>query len=144
MEHAEYVYTSGMTESDIDDQLRTGHHGVLGLAHDDDAYAVPLSYHYDGGRFLLRVSGHDRDSEKRRFLDTTDTATFVCYDASADESWSIHVRGPIREWDGDADEATLNEWFPPFRLFDEAVERVAFTLYALEMETVIGRQTTRS
>ncbi|TKX79167.1 pyridoxamine 5'-phosphate oxidase family protein [Halorubrum sp. SD626R] len=143
MEHAEYVYTSGMTESDVDDHLRAGHHGVLGLARDDDAYAVPLSYHYDGERLLIRVSGHDRDSEKRRFLDATDTATFVCYDASADASWSVHVRGPIREWDGDVDEATLNEWFPPFRLFDEAVEQVAFTLYALEMETVVGRQTTQ-
>ncbi|QWC18865.1 pyridoxamine 5'-phosphate oxidase family protein [Halorubrum sp. 2020YC2] len=141
MEHVEYVYTSGMSESEVDSRLRGGEHGVLGLANADDAYAVPLSYHYDGDRLLLRVSGHDGDGEKGRFLETTDTATFVCYEASADESWSVHVRGPVRRWERTVDEATLNEWFQPFRLFDEAVENVAFALYELRMETVIGRTT---
>ncbi|RLM64152.1 pyridoxamine 5'-phosphate oxidase family protein [Halorubrum sp. Atlit-26R] len=141
MKHAEYVYTSGMTESETDARLRAGEHGVLGLAADDDAYAVPLSYHYDGDRFLLRVSEHDDESEKRSFLEATATATFVCYESSTDESWSVHVRGPIRKVDAEVDEATLNERFQPFRLFDEAVENVAFSLYELGMETVIGRKT---
>jgi hypothetical protein len=140
MEHVDYVYTSGMSESDVEERLRAGEHGVLGLADSDDAYVVPLSYHYDGGRFLIRVSEHD-DSEKVDYLETTETATFVCYDASADESWSIHVRGPVVEWDGDVDEKTLNAWFPPFRLFDEPVGDVEFSLYELEMETVTGRKT---
>ena len=141
MEHAEYVYTSGMSESDVDGHLRASQHGVLALADDDDAYAVPLSYRYDGERFLLRVSGDESDSEKERFIETTDTATVVCYEGSATESWSVLVRGPLREWEGDVDEETLNEWFPPFRLFDEAVERVGFSLYELRMETVVGRGT---
>ena len=155
MEHVEYVYTSGMTESDVDARLRTGEHGVLGLADGDDAYAVPLSYHYDGDRFLLRVSAHGDDGEKGapeddgtdgagekgRFVETTDTATFVCYESSTEESWSVHARGPIRKYERDVDEATLNEWFQPFRLFDEAVEAVEFTLYELRPETVIGRAT---
>lgn len=141
MDHVEYVYTGGMDESEIDDRLRSGEHGVLGLADGNDAYAIPLSYHYDGDRVLLRVSEHDADSEKGRFLETTETATFVCYDASTNESWSIHLRGPIREWEGDADETTLNEWFQPFRLFDETVENVEFTLYELRMRTVVGRRT---
>jgi len=141
MEHTEYVYTTGMTESDIDDHLRAGEHGILGLAGDNDAYAIPLSCHYDGDRFLLRVSEHDDDSEKDEFLKTTETATFVCYEASTKESWSIHVRGPIQRWEGDVDETTLNEWFQPFRLFDEAVGNVEFSLYELLIETVIGRET---
>jgi hypothetical protein len=87
------------------------------------------------------VSDHADESEKGRFLETTERATFVCYDASTSESWSIHVRGPIRKWEGDADEATINEWFPPFRLFDETVENVEFSLYELRMETVVGRET---
>jgi len=143
MEHAEYVYTSGMSESDVDDRLRAGEHGVLGLADGDDSYAVPLSYHYDGDRLLLRVSEHDGDSEKGTFIEATETATFVRYEGSATESWSVQVRGPLREWQGDVDEETLNEWFPPFRLFDEAVESVDFSLYELEMETVAGRETVR-
>lgn len=141
MDHVEYVYTGGMSESEVDDQLRAGEHGVLGLADDDDAYAIPLSYHYDGERFLLRVSEHGDDSEKGRFLETTGRATFVCYEASTSESWSIHVRGPIETWRSDIDEATLNEWFQPFRVFDEAIESVEFSLYELGMETVIGRKT---
>lgn len=141
MDHVEYVYTTGMTESDIDDRLRAEEHGVLGLADENDAYALPLSYHYDGDRLLLRVSQHGDDSEKGQFLETTATATFVCYEASEDSSWSIHVRGPIEKWEGPVDEATLNEWFPPFRLFDEAVEAVEFSLYELGMESVIGRTT---
>lgn len=141
MDNVEYVYTSGMDESDIDDYLRAGEHGVLGLANDNDAYAIPLSYHYDGERFLLRVSEHDDDAEKVLFLDTTETATFVCYGASTDESWSILVRGPIQRWDEGVDEATINEWFQPFRLFDERVENIELSIYELRMETVIGRQT---
>ncbi len=141
MEHAEYVYTSGLSESDVDEYLRAGEHGVLGLADGNDAYTVPLSYHYDGDRLLLRVSEHDDDSEKGRFIEATETATFVCYEASTAGSWSVHVRGPLREWRADVDEKTLNEWFPPFRLFDEAVESVGFSLYELEMESVTGRKT---
>ena len=141
MDNVEYVYTGGMNESEVDDRLRAGEHGVLGLADGNDAYAVPLSYHYDGDRLLLRVSEHDDDSEKGQFLETTETATFVCHDASTDESWSIHIRGSIGEWEGDVDEATLNEWFPPFRLFDETVPKIEFSLYELRMESVVGRRT---
>jgi hypothetical protein len=36
---------------------------------------------------------------------------------------------------------TLNEWFPPFRLFKKAVPDVAFVLYELGMEQVTGRRT---
>jgi len=141
MEHVEYITTVGMDEKTVDDYLRRGNHGVLALADGDDGYAVPLSYHYDGQRLLLRVSTHDDESEKQHYLATTDTATFVCFAAADDESWSIHVRGPVEEWRDTVDETTLNEWFPPFRLFDESVEDVAFTLYELDMETVVGRRT---
>ena len=141
MRHAEYVYTMGMTDAEVDERLRAGQHGVLGLADADDAYAVPLSFHYDGERFLLRVSDHDDDAEKRRYLETTETATFVCYDATEDGSWSVQIRGPVERWSGAVDEATLNEWFPPFRLFDEAIEDVEFVCYELGLEQVTGRRT---
>jgi len=141
MDHVEYVYTRGMDESEVEENLTTADHGVLALADGDDSYAVPLSHHYDGERLLLRVSGHDEDETKRGFLDSTATATFVCYGASGDDSWSVLVRGPMRPWDGEVDEATLNDWFPPFRVFDEATEEVAFTLYELVPESVVGRTT---
>lgn len=141
MEHADYVYTIGMDEAELDERLRAGEHGVLGLADGNDAYALPLSYHYDGERLLLRVSDRDGDSEKGTYLETTDTATFVVYDASTDDSWSILVRGSVDERMPTIDEETLNEWFQPFRLFDEPVGEVSFSLYELEMERVTGRRT---
>ena len=141
MDHAEYVYTVGMSEDELDQYLRSAEHGVLGLADDGDSYAIPLSHHYDSERLLLRVSDHDDDSEKRQFIESTGTATFLCYEGTTEDSWSIHVRGPIREWNGDADESTLNEWFPPFRLFDEAVEDIEFTLYELRIDSIVGRKT---
>jgi nitroimidazol reductase NimA-like FMN-containing flavoprotein (pyridoxamine 5'-phosphate oxidase superfamily) len=140
MDHVEYVYTEGMDQSEVDDRLRSGEHGVVALADGGEAYAVPLSYHYDGQRLLLRVSD-DGDAEKVRFLERTERATFVRYEGTTDDSWSVHVRGPIRPWDGDADDATLNEWFPPVRLFDEPVEDTAMTVYELAMESVVGRRT---
>lgn len=141
MEHAEYIYTEGMDKSELEERLRAGHHGVLGLADGTDSYAIPLSYHYDGDRLVIRISRHDGDSEKRQFIRTTETATFVCYTASERDSWSIQIRGPVQKLDDEIDETTLNEWFPPFRLFDEAVNDVAFELYELQMDSVIGRQT---
>ena len=141
MDHVDFVHTSGMDESDVVELLRTQDHGVLGLADDNDAYAVPLSYHYDGERLRFRVSTHDADEEKRRFLETTDTATFVCYDATTEGSWSVIVRGAVHPWEGTIDDATLNEWFQPFRLFDEPIEEVEFSLYQLEMDAVTGRRT---
>jgi nitroimidazol reductase NimA-like FMN-containing flavoprotein (pyridoxamine 5'-phosphate oxidase superfamily) len=142
MDHVEYVYTVGMDAATVDEHLRTGSHGVLALADGDDAYAVPLSYRYDDGRLLLRVSTHgDAGGEKRRYLETTETATFVRFADEADDAWSIQVRGRLAPWDGAADEATLNDWFSPFRLFDEAVADVEFTLYELDVERITGRRT---
>ncbi|MFB6169837.1 MAG: pyridoxamine 5'-phosphate oxidase family protein [Haloarculaceae archaeon] len=140
MDHAEYVYTRGMTDEEVDERLEAESHGVLALADGDDAYALPLSHHYDGDRLLLRVSVHEH-AEKVRYLETTDTATFVCYDATEEGSWSVHVRGPIAPSDVEIDDTTLNEWFPPFRLFDEEVAEVEFVLYELGTESVTGRTT---
>jgi nitroimidazol reductase NimA-like FMN-containing flavoprotein (pyridoxamine 5'-phosphate oxidase superfamily) len=141
MEHADYVYTRGMAKSDLETRLRSGAHGVLALADADDAYAVPLSYHYDGERLLLRVSVSDDQREKGRFIKSTETATFVCYEASDPASWSILVRGSLERWAGEVDEATRDEWFPPFRLFGESVDDVDFRLYELGMDAVTGRET---
>ena len=97
----------------------------------------------DDDRFLLRVSAHD-DGEKGGFLAATDTATFVCYAASTHGAWSIRLRGPLRRLDGGVDEATRDERFQPFHLFDEPVEAVGFAVCELEMAAVAGRSTVES
>ena len=140
MEQVQYVYTTGMSEAEIRQRLRDGEHGVLALADGDEAYGVVLSYHYDGERLLLRVSD-DGDGRKAAFLGATEVATLVCHEATTEQSWSVHVRGPLTPWEGEVDETTLNDWFPPFRLFDETVADVEFSLYELGMDSVVGRRT---
>lgn len=147
MEQVQYVYTIGMTETELERRLRAGEHGVLALADGDEAYAVVLSYHYDGDRLLVRASERDPDAgergggRKERFLASTTTATLVCYDADTEASWSIHVRGPLSPWEGEAGAAEINAWFQPFRLFGEPVSELSYRLYELGMETVVGRRT---
>ncbi|MFC3478271.1 pyridoxamine 5'-phosphate oxidase family protein [Halobacterium litoreum] len=140
MEHAEYVYTTGMDESAVERHLRDADHCVLSLADGGDAYAVPVSCHWDGERVLLRLSEHG-DESKFDYLDATESACVVFYGADGDDSWSVLLRGDLVERET-PDEATLNEWFGPFRVFDEAVEDVSFRVFALEPEAVTGRETT--
>jgi nitroimidazol reductase NimA-like FMN-containing flavoprotein (pyridoxamine 5'-phosphate oxidase superfamily) len=139
MEHAEYVYTTGMDEAAVEARLDAADHCVLALADGGDAYALPVSCHYEDGSVLLRLSEHG-DEAKFDYLDTTDTATVVFYGADGDESWSVLLRGPLAEREP-PDEATLNEWFGPFRLFDEAVGDVTFRVFELDPEAATGRET---
>jgi hypothetical protein len=140
MEHVDYVYTFGMTDEELDDHLRDGEVGVLALADGGDAYAVPVGYHYDGERLVVRL-GDDEDSTKMDYLETTETATLVVYEVESERSsWSVLVRGSLRRLPAETDRE-INEQFEPFRLFDEAVDDVDAAVYELEMEAVTGRQT---
>ncbi|USZ67219.1 pyridoxamine 5'-phosphate oxidase family protein [Halorussus salilacus] len=147
MEHVDYRYIGGMSEERVDQYLRNHGHGVLALADDNDSYAVPLDYYYDGSRLFLRVSTKP-DSEKVAFAETTETATFVVYDVDEDTTWSILVRGAVRRLsEAEQQEFTdtvINETFSPFRLFDEDVEEVTMTIYELDPERITGRQSVES
>lgn len=158
MDHVEYTYTTGLSEEELDQRLQTADFGVLSLAREGEAYAIPVSFHYDDGRVLLRLGTEDRgrhrgprapsegDSEKIQFLEATDRATVLLYEAPAeDESWSVLLRGPIRplseEERAEISAADVNEWFAPFRVFDEAIEDVSYELYELDPDSVTGRTT---
>lgn len=146
MDNVEYVYTEGIPEDDIAELLGDRGHGTLALADGDDAYAVPLNYHYDGSRFVLRMSD-EPGSAKVEYAETTDTATFVVYefDAETSSSWSVMVRGEIDRLEeneqAEYTDTRINELFPPFRLFDEAVPEVEMAFYELEPLEVTGRKT---
>lgn len=140
MEHVEYVDTVGMTDAELDELLRTRGVGVLSLADGGDAYAVPVGYHYDGERFLVRL-GEREDGTKMDYLETTETAALVVYEKeNARSSWSILVRGALGRLPPETDRG-VNERFEPFRLFDEGVEDVEAVVYELELEEVTGRRT---
>ena len=140
MEHVEYVYTFGMDDEEVEQHLREAMTGVLSLAHDDDAYAVPVGCHYDGDRLLLRLAV-ESGGEKMSFVDETGQACFVVYEATTDESWSVLVVGTLRETTEEFTAAQVNQWFAPLRVFSEAIDDVEPVLYELEMDTVTGRTT---
>lgn len=145
MKHAEYVYTEGVDEEDVDRWLRENSYGVLALARENDAYAVPLNYHYDGERLFLRLSEEPK-STKVAYTQSTETATFLVYGVEDDErSWSVMIRGRLDrlpdEEQQEISDRRLNEWFPPFRLFDEEILNVEMVIYELDPDEIIGRKT---
>lgn len=145
MEHEQYTYTRGLTDEELTERIETTGHGVLSLANANDAYAIPLNYYYTGSRMYLRMSD-EPDSMKITYADTTTTATFVIYDYdSPDDSWSVLIRGELTSLDPDTQDhftpAEMNEYFPPFRLFDEDVGEVTMKLYELHPDAITGRTT---
>jgi hypothetical protein len=139
MEHVEYVYTVGMSEDAVARALCEHEAGVLALARDGSAYAVPVSHHYADGVLQFRLADDD-DSEKLAAADATETASFVCYGVDGDESWSVVASGPIRRT-GTVDAETSNERFGPLRIFDEAIENVDLVAYEMDVERIAGRRT---
>lgn len=145
MDHVDFTYTAGMDRDDVEERLRGTETGVLSLADGDEAYGVPLAYYYDGGDALVLRLGRVDDSEKMAFVEATGRACFVVYGyESPTESWSVLVRGELREVPRDDpryDDAAINQHFPDLRVFDEDVEEIAVVLYELSMDVVTGRET---
>lgn len=150
MQHVEYAYTSGMDSPEIEDRLRTAQTGVLALADDGDAYAIPLAHYYDGEGLYFRF-GITEGSRKQEFWETTETACYVLYGAEPTDdprgldSWSITVTGQLvelPETEHDRfDTAEINRHFTPIRVFDEAIEDIEITVVEFEIDTITGRVT---
>jgi nitroimidazol reductase NimA-like FMN-containing flavoprotein (pyridoxamine 5'-phosphate oxidase superfamily) len=145
---ARFAYTRAMTEREAESKLASATNGTLALADGDESYAIPLYHHYDDGSLFFRL-GETPDNSKAEFIETTDTATYVVYwaeqaaDAAEERGWSIVARGPIERVPTDHpayDVRTINEWFAPIRLFDEAHDEVELTLYELRVRELSGRQ----
>ncbi|MFB6165074.1 MAG: pyridoxamine 5'-phosphate oxidase family protein [Haloarculaceae archaeon] len=138
----EYTYTRGMTDEEVAEVLSAADTGTLALADGDDAYAVPMAIHYDGERVLFHV-GDRPDSKKMRFIDATETATLVVYEApTPDEAWSVLVEGNLREATPDERAAVTDpdDLFVPLRIFGEPIEDVEPALYVLEVDLATGRR----
>ncbi|MEF8820492.1 MAG: pyridoxamine 5'-phosphate oxidase family protein [Haloferacaceae archaeon] len=139
MKHVEYVYTVGMSEAAVTAALEESQAGVLALARDGSAYAVPVSHHYEDGVLHFRLADDD-DSQKLAAAAATEEASFVCYGVDDDESWSVVAGGPLRRT-GTVDAETSNERFGPLRIFDEAVEDVELVAFEMDVERIAGRRT---
>jgi hypothetical protein len=78
-------------------------------------------------------------------LSETQTACFLVYGADPlQDSWSIIATGPLSELESPSefDDALVNALFVPLRVFDEPIENVDPTVFALEIETITGRRST--
>lgn len=150
MEHIEYAYTRGMNESEVEERLRDTGTGVLALARDNESYAIPLAHYYDGTALYFRL-GYTEGSKKHEFVETTDTASYILYEAEPTDdpreldSWSIMVTGDLIELSEDErtefDTAEINRRFAPIRIFDESIDEIEITIIKLEPESVTGRIT---
>ncbi|QCJ45945.1 pyridoxamine 5'-phosphate oxidase family protein [Haloprofundus sp. MHR1] len=143
MHHLEYIYTVGMDRAEVEAALEQRTDGVLSLARDSEAYAIPVAYYFDGDALYFRLGRHD-ESDKLAFADETAEACFVLYDApSPDESWSVIVRGPFTRLSADdrPDDAEINEAYTSLRVFGETVEDIDPVFYRLDIESVTGRRT---
>lgn len=145
---ARFAYTRAMREAEIESTLESVAHGVLALADGHDSYAIPLYHYYDDGSLFFRL-GETPGNRKADYIETTDTATYVVYaaestaDAARERGPSVVARGPIERVPTDHpayDIRAINERFPPIRLFDEAHDEVALTLYELDVEQLSGRR----
>ena len=150
MKHIEYAYTRGMDSSELDDRLRSAETGVLALAQDKDAYAVPLAHYYDGDGLYFRLGITD-DSSKRAFWENTRTVCYVLHGTEPTEdprvlhSWSITVTGELVELPEAErerfDTAEINRHFPPIRVFGEEIDEIEITMAELDIDSMTGRIT---
>ncbi|WP_246048994.1 pyridoxamine 5'-phosphate oxidase family protein [Natronomonas salsuginis] len=139
-----FAYSIGMTDDEVTARLRGEAVGVLALADGGDSYAIPVAYHYDGERIYVRL-GLNPDSRKTEMLSKTHTACFLVYGADPlRDSWSIIATGPLSEIGPptEFDDALVNALFVPLRVFDEPIENVDPTVFALEIESITGRRST--
>lgn len=144
MDNIRYVYTVGMDDDEVAAKLTTVGSGVLSLAADDCAYAIPVHVSYDqpGNRLLFRLSDDGR-SEKFSFIESTAEATFICYGESGEDSWSIIARGPVHVLPDDElpDDTTLNRVYSPLRVFDENISDIKLVPLELVLKELTGRKT---
>lgn len=146
MENVEFVYTLGMDEAEIREKFDAHHAGVLSLASDGDAYAIPVAFHYepDVPSLVFRLTDDGR-SDKITYVESTEQACFILWGTDAeDESWSIMAIGPLRELDRDDhryDATEINRTFSEVRVFDETIDDMELRLYEMRFDELTGRRT---
>lgn len=150
MEHIEFTYTSGMDESELTSRLAAAQTGVLALARENDAYAIPVAHYFDGEQLFLRLALTE-DSTKQSFWEHTETARYVVHETEPTEkprgidSWSVIASGELRELTPEELErfqpGQINRRFAPLRIFDESIPDIDIRITEFEIETMTGRIT---
>lgn len=133
-----------MTDEEVERMLRAADYGVLSLAADDEAYAIPMSFGYDGEGLYFVFRQPAERSRKLEFIEETGRAAFVVSSVATKHDWaSVVVEGPVmsvRDEDWSVLLETLGEdaWFPS--VFSETDPRRDFLGYYLAAERTAGRK----
>lgn len=134
--------------ADATDALLARHEtGVLALARDDEAYAIPISYGYDADErtFYIRLVSHP-GSEKRRFLESDLSARLVVYEESGDEYRSVVCVGTLTKIDREDISIEEIEQYgeakrPLFEIWGEGRADLDIQLYEFQPDELSGRVT---
>ena len=99
-----------MDGTEIASFLETRSTGVLALASGDDAYGVPVAFAFeaDESNVYFRL-GYDSDSQKRSYIEATETATFTVYDRTPEGWKSVIAEGELETLTETSLETSLEE-----------------------------------
>jgi len=135
-----------MSDDEVDDVMQRAGAGVVALADENDAYAVPMSFGYDAEeRAVYMMMAFAPESKKRRWIRNTETATFVVYEFDDDsEARSVVVTGRIEEADDDAGKGyaslTDNAEFTVMHESGALPEDTEHSVYRLDADSISGRR----
>lgn len=135
-----------MDAAAIDEFLAEQGTGVLALARDGEAYAVPVSFGYETGRALFGFFNFGESSRKLAFAEATDRACLTVYDVAGPDDWtSVVLRGPLTElgvesWDDIGARISENAWSPD--LAGIGTRRLSIVGYELGIEEATGLRAT--
>ncbi|SFG44151.1 hypothetical protein SAMN04488063_2059 [Halopelagius inordinatus] len=139
-----------LARDEVDEFLGDGGTGVLALADENESYAIPVSYGYDptGPHLYVRL-GYAPESEKRDFVERTETASLVV-DRDTPDGWtSVVGRGRLEEvtevsLDSTIARAIRRVNIPFVTIYDRPARELEFQLYRLVPEELTGRRERQS
>lgn len=132
-----------MTDSQADETLERLGYGTLSLAHDDDAYGIPVSFGYDGDSVYLYLIRFGEDSEKIDYAESTGRASLTVLDVESRFDWcSVIVRGRLEETEDSAYAQEViedNAWHPSLFGSTSTEPMTEVRRMRLEVSEVTGR-----
>ena len=127
-----------MSATEIDSFLYEQGHAILSVANNGDAYAVPVSFGYDGDGIFLYLIQFDGQSKKLDFSAGTGTVCLTGYDVKNRSEWEcVLICGtlePVPESEFDYMDGIMddNAWFPSFHPPDWPITEVRRTMLSID------------
>lgn len=135
-----------MSDEEVNELMRRSGAGVVALADENDAYAVPMSFGYDADEgAVYMMMAFAPESKKRRWIRNTETASFVVYEFDGDdEARSVVVTGRIEEVSDDAERGyaalTDNADFTVMHESGTLPEDADYSVHRLKADELSGRR----